>query len=191
MTVRVFLNVRRGITDSTAVCVYPWEKPILEAIHGQDVEPVSIEDLCDVKDGVARVEKMKFKYEGRPGPDLRAQLEGMAFVDPEEDPALDPASEYNRLAEKYGGDKELPILMVERVYGRYESGAFERVLKDFAQEHMPKPSHLKARDEGMQKAPREMNVGELRIALSERGVKWKVTEGADALRLKLEGALVE
>jgi hypothetical protein len=191
VTTRIFLNVKRGMTDATAVCVYPWEKPILEAVHGQDVLEVSIEQMSTVKDGVVKKEKMKFKYEGLPGPDLRQQLEEMAYVDPEEDPALDPATEYNRLAEKYGMDKELPILQVERVYGRFESGAFEKVLAGFAEQPAEKPMHLKAKGEGMPKAPNKMSVGELRDALRERGIKFKVTEGKEALLLKLEGALVE
>jgi hypothetical protein len=60
--------------------------------------------MATVKDGVVKKEKVKFKYDGRPGPDLRQQLEVMAYVDPEDDPALDPAGEYSRLVDKYGMD---------------------------------------------------------------------------------------
>jgi hypothetical protein len=191
MTIRVFLNVKRGMTDATAVCVYPWEKRLLEAVHGQDVQEVTIEQLSELKDGVIKKEKVKFKYEGRPGPDLRQQLEAMAYVDPEEDPTLDPAAEYGRLADKYGMDKDLPIPVVTRIYGEFESGAFEKVLADHAKERMPKPTHLKAADEGLLKAPNKMNVGELREALTARGVEWESSEGKKDLLEKLEGALVE
>lgn len=191
MTRRVFLNVRRGMTDATAVCVYPWEKKLLEHIHGQEVEEVSIDEMAAVKDGVIKKEKVKFKYDGLPGPDLRQQLEGMAYVDPEEDPANDPGAEYGRLADKYGADASFDMSVVERVYGRFDSGAFENMLKEHLKDRAPKPSHLKAKGEGLDKAPAQMNVGELRQALSERGIKFKVTEGAVALREKLEGALVE
>jgi hypothetical protein len=191
MTTRIFLNVPRGPMDATAVCVYPWEKPILEMVHGQEVREVTIDDMSNIKEGVIRKEKIKFKYDGLAGPDLRQQLEAMAYVDPEEDPAADAATEYNRLAEKYGMDKEFPMLIVERVYGRYESGAFDKVLADYAKERMPKPAHLKAAGEGLTKAPNRMNVGELREALDARGIEWEPSEGKTALREKLEGALVE
>lgn len=191
MTSRIFLNVKRGMTDATAVCVYPWEKAILEMVHGQDVQEVTIEQMAEVRDGVIKKEKIKFKYDGRPGPDLRQQLEAMAYVDPEEDPALDPTAEYGRLAEKYGMDKEFPMFMIERVYGRIESGAFEKVLQEHAKERTPKPAHLKAADEGLLKAPNKMNVGELREALTARGVDWETSEGKKDLLEKLEGVLVE
>lgn len=191
MTTRIFLNVKRGMTDATAVCVYPWEKRILEMVHGQDVEEVSIEKMADMKDGVVRKEKVKFKYDGLAGPDLRQQLEGMAYVDPEDDPALDPATEYNRLIEKYGADKDLPIAVVTRVYGEFDSGNFEKMLAQHAKERSVKPTHLKAAGEGLMKSPDKMDVGELREALNARGLRWKVTEGKEALREKLEGALVD
>lgn len=191
MTIRIFLNVKRGITDATAVCVYPWEKRILEHVHGQDVQDVSIDEMANQKDGVIRREKVKFKYDGMPGPDLRQQLEGMAYVDPEEDPAIDPAAEYNRLADKYGGDKDFPMLVVERIYGQFDSGGFTKVLAEHAKERVPKPAHLKASGEGLVKPPNKMNVGEIREALDARGIEWDASEGKVALREKLEGALVE
>lgn len=191
MTTRVFLNVKRGMTDATAVCVYPWEARILAHIHGDDVKQVSIDEMAAIPEGVIRKEKLKFKYAGKPGPDLRQQLEGMAYVDPEEDPALDPAAEYGRLLDKYGMDAEVKMPVVTLIYGQFDAGGFERMLAEFAKEHMPKPTHLKAEDEGLEKAPNKMNVGELRVALTERGIRWKVTEGKEALLEKLEGALVE
>jgi len=191
MTTRIFLNVRRGMTDATAVCVYPWEKRVLELVHGQDVEEVTIDEMADVKDGVVKKERVRVHGHLLQGPDLRQQLEAMAYVDPEEDPALDPASEYNRLAEKYGADKEFPMLVVERIYGQFDSGGFAKVLKEFSEESAPKPSHLKASDEGLLTPPNKMKVGELRQALTERGVEWDVSEGKKELREKLEGALVE
>jgi hypothetical protein len=189
MTIRVFLNVKRGITDATAVCVYPWEKEILEHIHGQDVTEVTIEQMATIKDGVVKRERVKFKYSDLPPIDLRQQLEAMAFVDPEDDPGLDAATEYGRLIEKYGLDADFPIPVVERIYGKLAS--FERMVREYAKETMPKPAHLKALDEGLAKAPNKMNVGELRSALTERGIEWETAEGKKALLEKLEEALVE
>jgi hypothetical protein len=191
VSTRIFVNVKRGAMDATAVCCYPWEKRILEHIHGQDVEEVSIDDMSTVKDGVIKKEKVKFKFDGLPGPDLREQLEAMAYVDPENDPALDPASEYGRLASVYGMDHDLPIPVVTRVYGEFDAGGFTKVLEGFADQNAPKPAHLKAAGEGLEKAPSKMNVGELREALTHRGIDWETSEGKSVLREKLEGVLVE
>jgi hypothetical protein len=191
VTIRVFLNVKRGMTDATAVCVYPWEKRLLEHIHGSEAIEVSIDAMATVKDGVVKKEKVKFKYDGRPGPDLRQQLEAMAYVDPEEDPTLDAAGEYSRLVDKYGMDAGVKMPVVTLIYGLFESGGFEKVLAEHAKERLPKPTHMKAADEGLEKAPNKMNVGELREALTARGVDWESSEGKKDLLAKLEGALVE
>lgn len=191
MTARVFMLVRRGKMDATPVCVFPWEKPVLEHIHGQDVQEVSIDEMADQKDGVAKKERMRIGNKELVGPDLRQQLETMAYVDPEMDPALDPVSEYNRLGEKYGMDAEYPIPVVERIFGRFDSGGFEKVLAQHAKVKMAKPAHLKAEDEGLSKAPSKMNVGELREALTARGIDWESSEGKKDLVERLEGALVE
>jgi hypothetical protein len=187
---RVFVNVRRGPMDNTAICIFPWEIDILQHIHMQEVKEVSIDEMANQKDGVVKVEKLKLKHSKLPAPDLRTQLEVMVYVDPEDDPANDPASEYQRLADKYGMDKDLPMPVVSRIYGEFSSGAFEARLKQHAKDRQPVPSVLKALDEGLDKAPDQMSVKELRDALTERSVPWKVTEGKVALIAKLEGVLV-
>lgn len=177
------------MTDKTAVCVFPWEVDILNLVHGQEITEVSIDQMCDMQ-GAVKVEKLKMKHSKVRPPELRHQLEIMAYVDPEDDPANDPAAEYERMAQKYGMDKEFPMPCVERVYGQFSSGAFAARLKDHGADRLPKPAALKAADEGLDKAPDQMSVGELRQALSERKVPWKVTEGKAALIAKLEDVLV-
>ena len=195
MSRRIFVTVTRGMTDKTAICVFPWEVDILSLVHGQEIKEVSIDEMCRM-DGAVRVEKQKLKK--LPGmrqsyaPDLRAQLEAMVYVDPDEDPANDPMGEYGRMVEKYGMDKEFPVACVERVYGRPESGAFEAKLKEFAEDRAAVPAALKAQqDEEVEKSPSEMSRQELRDALTERGIAWKATEGRDALVEKLTAELVE
>jgi len=185
---RVFVTVSRGMTDKTAVCVFPWELDILSLVHGQEIKEVTIDQMCDLQ-GAVKVEKQKMKHSKVVPPDLRSQFEIMAYVDPEEDPALDPAAEYERMANKYGMDKELPIACVTRVYGEFSSGAFTSRLEKFAKDRLPKPAALKAADEGLDKAPNQMSIGELRDALKEREIHWKVTEGKAALAAKLEANL--
>lgn len=189
MSRRVFVRVRRGPMDNTAVCVFPWEMDILQHIHMQEVTEVSIDEMANQKEGVVKVEKVKMKHSKVAPPSLREQLQIMAYVDPEEDPANDPAAEYQRLADKYGMDKDLPMPVVSRIYGEFSSGAFEAKLKQFSKDNQPKPAFLKATDEGLGKAPEQMSVGELREALNERSIKWKVTEGQAALAAKLEANL--
>jgi hypothetical protein len=198
VSARVFALITRGMTDKTAVCVFPWELPILQLIHGGGVEEVQLEDLNNVNDGAMKIERLRFKKRAEyPGHipamplDLRAQLEVMQWVDPDEDPANDPMAEYGRLAEKYGMDKELPLACVTRVYGEFNSGAFEAKVKEFGKISLPKPTALRARDEGLGKSPNQMSVSELRIALSERAVEWTAKDNKQALVEKLSGALVE
>lgn len=187
MSRRVFVRVRRGPMDNTAVCVFPWEMPILQLVHMQEVAEVSIDEMATQKEGVVKIEKLKLKHTDKPAPNLRSQLEMMAYVEPEEDPVNDPSTEYGRLAEKYGMDKDLPIPCVTRIYGEYsEGGAFTAAIGKYAKDRQPKPSALKAMDEGLGKAPSQMSIKELRDALKERSVDWKVTESKADLVAKLE-----
>lgn len=189
MSQKIFVNVRRGPMDNTAICVFPWEMPILELVHMNSVEQVSIEQMANQKDGVIKVEKLKLKHTEHPAPDIRSQLEAMTYVEPEADPANDPAAEYDRLAGKYGMDRDFPMPCVERIFGPFGSGAFEAKLKEHSRERAPKPASLRAIDEGLAKHPRDMKVGELRKALTEREVKWNPRQGQAELADMLESVL--
>jgi hypothetical protein len=190
VTVRVFMKVHRGPMDATAVCVYPWEKPLIEMVHGQDATIVTIDEMCKMTDGVASVAKLKLKHTKHHAPDMRQQLEGMCYVDPETDPAQDPDTEYGRLLQKYGMDKDLPIPVVTRVYGEVNAGAFAKVLKEFSKEKMDMPEHLKAVEEGMIPL-NQMSVAQLREALDKRGIEWAPKEPAAILRKRLSENLAE
>jgi hypothetical protein len=133
----MFVKVNRGMTDATMVCIFPWEKRVLELVHGQDTTEVTIDELCSTRD-VVKVEKIKLNHATAHAPDQRAQYEAMCEVDPEEDPADNPEGEYSRLIEKYGMDKDLPIPAVTRIFGEFSSGAFTAALKEFKKESVPK-----------------------------------------------------
>jgi hypothetical protein len=166
---RIFVTVTRGMTDKTAVCIYPWEKPILEQIHGGDVAEVTIEEMCSLK-GAIKVEKNVHKrqdgIESEAAPNLRAQLEAMSIVPEDEDPANDPAAEYSRLIDKYGLDKDMPLPVVTRVYGEFQSGAFAAALK----QELGKRSQAKAARSG--KPIEEMSINEVRSALKAAGIEY-------------------
>lgn len=137
MSRRVFVKVNRGMTDATLKCIFPWEKKVLELVHGQDLTDVTIDELCSQKD-VVKVEKIKLNHATEFAPDQRAQYEAMCEVDPEEDPADNPEGEYNRMVETYGMDKDLPIPAVTRVFGEFSSGAFSAALKEYKKDSVQK-----------------------------------------------------
>lgn len=176
MSRRVFVNVGRGMTDKTPACVYPWEIEILALVHGQEITEVSIEQMCSMPHDV-KIEKQKLKklsqLKQKYAPDLRGQLELMAYVDPDEDPANDPAAEYNRMAEKYGPDKDFPVAVVERIYGQFSSGAFTAKLKEFAQDRTPRPAVLDSQDDPDLS---ELTIAQLRSLAREKGIPFKATD---------------
>lgn len=194
MSRRVFALVKRkGNMDETAVCVFPWELPILQLIHGQEIKEATIESMSTFgkAQGVVKIQKEKLKYRGEGAPSIKDQLEIMAYVDPDEDPALDPATEWNRMVEKYGMDTEMPVPVVERVYGQMEGGRWEKALREAAKERSTKPVYLKAIDEGMGKPPKQMTVAELRDELDKRGVTWVPKQKKEELITLLEAEMVE
>lgn len=131
-TKRIIMTIHRGPMDATAVCVYPWEKPLLEEVHKGGANEQSIEDMCKLH-GPVSVKKQKLPYaaDGKKAyaPDLREQLEGMCAVAEDDDPAQDPAAEFARLGAKYGMHPEVKMLVVERVYG--SEALFRRMLREF------------------------------------------------------------
>lgn len=182
MTRRIFVNVKRGITDNTAVCIFPWEQKILERIHGGDVEEVSIDQMCELK-GHVKVEKLKFTRSMEDGakaeqaPNLRAQLEAMVVVSDEEDPAHDPDGEYNRLESKYGMDKEVNMPVVTIIYGQLNSGAFAAAVRE-------SQGGLKGVRQAStaEKPVSEMSINEVRTALKDAGIEYDRTAKLPALR---------
>ena len=185
---RIFVNVGRGVTDKTAACVFPWEKPILERIHGGSVEEVSIDEMCNLK-GAARVEKNR-SYQRQDGvesevpPNLRAQLEAMATVGENDDPSEDPQTEYNRLVEKYGMDAEVKMPVVSVVYGLATAGAFEREVQDAVAR--AKTEAPRAKRQG--KPVEEMSINEVRKALRDAGIDYDQKAKLPELRDQLATA---
>lgn len=169
MSRKIFVKVNRGMTDATMRCIFPWEKRVLELVHGQDVQEVSIDELCSQKD-VLKVEKIKLNHATEHAPDQRAQYEAMCEVDPEDDPADNPEGEYNRLVEQYGMDKDLPIPAVTRIYGELTSGAFAAALKEFKAQTPAKAGPT---------------IAQLRARASELGIQYP----ASATRPQLEGMI--
>lgn len=118
MTYRVYVNVSRGIMDATSVCVFPWEVPILEEIHGESAQLATPEDMAKIR-GAASIKEIRMPY--NPDADklkpLGEALVDRLRVDSEDDPFRDLNAEYDRLVNLYGMDKELPMPVVKKVYG--------------------------------------------------------------------------
>ena len=178
MSRRIFVQVTRGMTDKTVVCIFPWEKPLLELVHGGGVDEVTIDQMCEMGKPMA-VERQKLNHTENYAPDLRGQLEQMTLIPPSEDPVLDPAAEYNRLAEKYGLDKEFPVPCVERIYGQFGSGAFAARVQEVHNAALAaeraEGTLGKVRKAGGTKDPETMSVAELRDKLSMAGVRFDPT----------------
>ncbi len=135
MLEKVFMLVQRGLTDRTPVCVFPWEQPILEEIHGGNAQPVSIDELCDLQ-GAAKVTKLKMLHkEAEEGPTMREQYEAMVRVDPENNPLNDPEAEFARLVETYGMHVNVKLPNVEKVYGSI--AGFRQAMRDYSRGRKP------------------------------------------------------
>lgn len=133
-TQRIFMTIDRGPMDKTAVVVYPWEKPLLEEVHKGGASEVTLDQLCEMHNP-RKVVKQKMPYAADADckkdnvPDLRAQYITMQSVAEDEDPCLDPGSEFARLCGKYGMHPDVKMLVVEKVYGSEQ--IFHRMLRDY------------------------------------------------------------
>lgn len=165
---KVFVLVSRGLTDKTAVCVFPWEAPILEEIHGSNAVPVTIDEMCDLKSPI-KVKQLKLKHATEKMPNLREQLEAMVKVDPLRNPLEDPEAEFARMEGCYGRHLEVNLPNVTKVYGSV--GNFRRAMRDFAMGKTPDfldqggPIEIPG-----EKPVAEMTDGEIRAILRERKV---------------------
>jgi hypothetical protein len=182
---KVFMLIQRGMTDRTPVCVFPWEKPILEEIHGGNAQEISLEELCELR-GATKIQKIKPRQREINGkkivsdevPSMRAQYEAMVKVNPDENPLEDPEAEFGRLAEKYGMHLQVNLPNVEKVYGSV--GNFRRALKDYASGRSP--DFVGETGPITEDKPvAEMSDKKLKEALKAMGVKFDGNSGREVL----------
>jgi hypothetical protein len=168
MTIRrVFMLIQRGMTDRTLVCVWPWEKPVLEEIHGSNAVEVSIDEMCELK-GAVSVKEVKLKHpKAVKGMTLREQFEAMSRVDPERSPLNEPELEFNRLMGRYGMHSEVKLPNVTKVFGNF--GNFRAALRDYSKGKVPAFLDTSSPIEDEEKPLAEMTDAEVRKALKERG----------------------
>lgn len=191
MSYRIFMTIRRGMTDATAVCVFPWEKALLEEVHsGASANEVSIEEMTSLR-GATTVKKVKLKVDREKVADaalsLEDQLRAMTRVSAEDDPKADLDAEYNRLAEKYGMHPEVPMPVVKQVYG--SPTLFKQAVAPFLGSKPPKnledPTHTrqsKPADEDEGRPIAEMSKIELQSFLKKHKVEFDPKAKTEELR---------
>jgi hypothetical protein len=199
MLKRIFILVSRGMTDATAVCVFPWERPLVEEIHGGNAQVVSIDQLCN-RDGVSKIQDVRkvvklptrLNKEGEEmvpdaGMTPRQQYERMTVVADIDNPMHDTASEWGRMIEKYGMHPEIKMMVVEKIYGNQTN--FRKCMRDFAAGRTPEFLQDVDDDEieGDVKAVSEMSADEMKAELKRKGIAFK----KNASKNELEALLME
>jgi len=184
---RIFVQIQRGITDRTLVCVFPWEVPILSEIHGSSATEVSIDELTSMN-GAIRVTTQKLRQATDPLPGLREQYEAMA-TSMEDNPLENPELEYQRLGMVYGMHNDVALPNVEKVYGSLQQ--FRMMLTQFVRnggvmDYKREATSGSILDDGDESVPiAEMSLNELRAALKNAGI----TQPKGATRADLEDLL--
>lgn len=133
---RIMVLVRRDMTAATPRVIWSHEKPILEAIFGEDtIEEVNPKTLDEGYNPKVSPEMLVHKPKNGAKQD--------AIIRPSESHGLgflfigDPAMEYQRLAEHYGRLPDENITAVERVYGRFQGGSFGSLLASPSLQDLP------------------------------------------------------
>lgn len=120
---RVLVNIRRDLTATTPRVVWQHEIPILEHIFRdgsvQEVNPASLDEGYSTKQAPDMLVHNKRQDPiKRPSESLCL---GWVFVG-------NPQTEYERLCNAYGRHATVPIPNCEHVYGRFQAGAFEKLV---------------------------------------------------------------
>lgn len=175
MPYRMFMTIQRGTMDKTAVCIFPWERPLLEEIHGGGAQVVTIDEMASTK-GASKIVEIALKNpEAEHAPSLRDQLIAMTRVARDENPFNNLDEEFNRLFDKYGKHPTVDMAVAEKVFG--SAANFRRMVKDYRGDTPPKvdPLYPDTEDDSDlddDRAPSEMTRDELKKALTDRGIDY-------------------
>jgi|GEM_PF-6681736 len=120
---RVLVNIKRDMTEITPRVIWQHEKPILEELFGEgnitEVDPATLDEGYNPKASPS----MLIYNKTQDVVQKPSETQGIGFVF-----IGDPAVEYQRLAEVYGKHKDENVLLVEKIYGREQSGQFRRLM---------------------------------------------------------------
>lgn len=177
---QVLVTVRRGLTDSTPVLVYPWEVPILERIHGEG--NVNEENTKETE------RWLRLTGVNQPSDTVKETHGGQIKTIPAYDPSIDIAAEYMRMVNKYGMDPDRPMPVVEFCYGLARSGQFEAAVLENIPEELRAGRVARILREG---GADSLSGAEIRSALDQRKIVFKRTASLSTLRSLLNDALGE
>jgi hypothetical protein len=118
---RILVNVKRDMTAVIPRVIWEHEKPLLQELFSDvaDVDPASLDE----------------GYNPTPRPDMMAYNKTMDRV-PKPSVSMgighvfigDAQGEYDRLAAVYGKHPEENILLVDKIYGRFQGGSFSTLM---------------------------------------------------------------
>jgi hypothetical protein len=120
---RILVNIKRDMTEITPRVIWAHELPLLQELHGEsevkEIEPSTLDEGYSSKPSAEMLAWNK-TMEPAPKPSTTLGL-GFAFIG-------DAGGEWQRLADAYGKHPEENVLLVEKVYGRFQSGTFARLV---------------------------------------------------------------
>lgn len=150
---RVLVQVQRGPMSTTTIAIRPWERPLLEELHGEGAVQVVTEEEANV----------------------HAERLGLLNVEPF-DISNDLELEYDRLQTFYGMHPEVKVPIVERCYGKFSEGRFSKAVRQACS------ASRGAIDDAKVEAPRSakaLSLDELRDQADDLGIEWTpaMTEG--------------
>lgn len=120
---RILVNITRDMTAVTPKIIWAHEKPLLEIVFDEgNVKEVEAGALDEGYSGKVTPELLPYnKKQDAILPPSQTNGLGFLFIG-------DAASEYQRLADVYGKHPSENILIVEKIFGRFQDGRFERLL---------------------------------------------------------------
>lgn len=120
---RIHIIVKRDITSAASTTIWQHEKPILEAIFGEDtIQEIAAETLNDGYSETVRPDLLIHnKTQDKIALPSEAQGMGFVFIGNAE-------SEYLRIAKIYAKLEDEKRPTVEVLYGRFQEGRFSKLL---------------------------------------------------------------
>lgn len=134
LSTRIAVLVKHGTDINTAIPKVIWahEVPLLEEIHGRDrVEEIPTSKLNEHFRQKATADLL-IHNKAQDGFIPPSDALGVGFVF-----TGDLENEYHRLVGVYGKHKDIDISLVEHIYGRFQSGQFESLIRPGQIEDMP------------------------------------------------------
>lgn len=121
---RIPVLVKVDMTTSTPKVIWAHEKPLLEEVHGEgNVTEITVDRMDEgYTEKVSPALLVHNKKQDRTLPPSQTLGIGFVFLGT-------PEAEYARLSDAYGKHPDIDMTVVEKVYGRLQTGPFRDLLK--------------------------------------------------------------